>query len=367
MLPHEPSVPVYSRQEENDVYLRAYRNCPQFTANLQRLYATSGWKDLEQNSEGLLKKLAEKFPYAAGEKAIDKVSLVDLWNYYDPIHVARTECNPFPDSYACQVAVDDPTIREILTDVEFNELEVLVEQTEQLKFGIATAKNLLGSNLLWQILNQVPQDGRFFLYSAHAPTILGFFSTLKQWNIDERFVDYGSAVIIEVYEDAFQTYSIRLLYKAASKNEARYIPFSNMDCDFVTSNKTNSDEEIERCLYDDVKAWAERNTLTSTGAWCEACGNEKADVCLKHYKTSWTVFEERTDTSEPEILAAVFFGGAFAGAFFMFLCCLCVKTLPAANDGNSGIHEESLDGDVDYDSNSDNGEEEEEQQSDTMT
>jgi hypothetical protein len=332
----------------NDVYLRAYRNCPKFTKNLQKLYATNGWKDLETSSESLLKKLAEKFPDWGGNVTDNKVLLTDVWNYYDPIHVARTECNPHPGSYTCLNLIEDPSIRKELTDVEFSELEVLMEQTEQLKFGIATAKNLLGSNLLWEILNRVPKDGRFFLYSAHAPTMMGFFSALKQWNIDERYIDYGSAVIIEVYEDSYQRYSIRLLYKAASKNEARYLPLSNIDCQFK-ADIALSDDDNERCPYEDVKLWAERNTIYSVEGWCEACENDSADVCLQHFKTSWAIFEDRTNTTELDILLAVFFGGFFAGFLLMLLCCQCCRTASRGEADGLYKEEESYNDDDDVD------------------
>lgn len=319
LLPNAPAIPVFTRQDDNDVYLRAYHRCPKFTENLQRLYMTEGWKTLESNSNSLLEKLAENFPTLASDMNGDAAQLRDVWNYYDPIHVARTECNPNPDSFACQALVEDPNVRNILTDTEFSELESLVHQTEQLKFGLSTANKLLGSNLLWQILNRASQGGRFFLYSAHAPTILGLLSTLKEWDIDELFVDYGSALIIEIYEESYQSWSIRIVYKSASRQKATEVTLDNIEC----SSTFVGGEEITVCPLENIVSWARENTYSTVEDWCKACGNEHSDVCLRGSVTAWTALEDRTNTSETELLAGTFFGGFFTGLFFMFLCCLC--------------------------------------------
>eukprot|EP00980_Cylindrotheca_fusiformis_P011418 scaffold2644_cov129-Cylindrotheca_fusiformis.AAC.8 len=323
LLPNAPAIPVFTRQDDNDIYLRSYRHCPRFTENLQRLYSTAGWNTLEENSKSLLIKLAESFPTLARDPQVDSVDLRDVWNYYDPIHVARTECNPDPDSFSCQALVEDPTIREVLTDTEFAELESLVHQTEQLKYGLSTANRLLGSNLLWQILNRSSQEGRFFLYSAHAPTILGFLTTLKEWDIGELFVDYGSALIIEVYEESYQKRSIRIVYKSGSRQEATYMPLDNIQC----NDDVFGGEVVTICPLENVVAWAKENTYTTVEDWCRACGNEHSDVCLRRSVGAWTALQDRTNASEPELLAGVFFGGFFMGLFCMCLGCLCKNGL----------------------------------------
>ena len=92
---------------------------------------------MENNHKPLLTKLADIFPENLPD-GTDSVALKDIWNYYDPIHVARTECNEneggSPDSYGCQELVDIPELHNVLTEQEFLDLEALVEQTEQMKF-----------------------------------------------------------------------------------------------------------------------------------------------------------------------------------------------------------------------------------------
>mmetsp|Transcript_45277 Transcript_45277/g.109600 ORF Transcript_45277/g.109600 Transcript_45277/m.109600 type:complete len:512 (+) Transcript_45277:122-1657(+) len=316
-LPHPPAIPIFSRQDKNDVYLRAYHNCPRFGRNLKRLYTSETWTSLEDNSQSLLKKLAQKFPTLLDDNVSSAVALKDVWNYYDPIHVARTECNPDPNSYACQSAVEDPNIRSVLSDDEFSELESLVHQTEQLKFGLATAESLLGSNLLWQILDRSTQPGRFFLYSAHAPTILGLLSTLKAWDIGELFVDYGSAIVVEIYESPSQAVSIRIVYKASSNPTSTPVPLSDIDCN---GNNLFVGQESSTCPIENVISWAETNTHRKIENWCKVCENISSDVCLMSAAGPWALLEEETQATEPEVILGTFFGGFAAGLVFMFLC-----------------------------------------------
>ncbi|CAJ1949853.1 unnamed protein product [Cylindrotheca closterium] len=316
-LPHPPAIPIFSRQDKNDIYLRAYHNCPRFNQNLKRLYTSGTWISLEENSQTLLQKLAEKLPTLLDDNITSVVALKDVWNFYDLIHVARTECNPDPTSYACQSAIEDPNIRSALSDDEFAELESVVHQTEQLKFGLATAESLLGSNLLWEILDRTTQSGRFFLYSAHAPTILGLLSTLKTWGIGELFVDYGSAIVVEVYESSSQAVSIRIVYKAASNATSTPVTLSDIDCN---GNNLFVGQDTSTCPIENVISWAEKNTLKTVENWCKVCENISSDVCLMSAAGPWALLEEETQATEPEVILGTFFGGFAAGLVFMFLC-----------------------------------------------
>lgn len=246
------------------------------------------------------------------------VALKDLWNYYDPIHVARTECNPDPTAYACLSSVDDPNIRSVLTDDEFAKLETLVHRAEQLKYGLSTAENMLGSNLLWQILNRSSQPGRFFLYSAHAPTIIGLLSTLKNWDIGELFVDYGSAIVVEIYEGPLTDVSIRIVYKASSSPNATPLSLSHIGCN--GSSISSGGQELKICPMENLVRWAKENTHTSVEDWCKACENTSSDVCLLSSAGPWALLEEETHATDLELIFGTFFGGFAAGLISMFLC-----------------------------------------------
>lgn len=338
VLPHNPGIPVYTRQDVNDVYLRAYHNCPKFHSNVEKLYESTQWKTLEENNKSLLVKLAEKLPDMGNYT--DFVPLSDVWNYYDQIHVARTECNSDPGSYGCETMAN-PEVRSALTQEEFVDLEKLTFRAEQMKYGPETAQDLLGSNLFWKMMDRVEQrQGRFFLYSAHAPTILGLFSTLKEGTEDEQFIDYGSALIMEVYQEAYEEYSIRFVYKAASKEVGRYITLTDVNC--ITATTIDGS-----CAFEDVVAWADENTLASEEEWCKACVNTLSDVCLRAFQNDdLEVFEEQTGITEEGLLAGVFFGGFFSGLLLMLLCCSgCKRSTSHASKRDNTVIEnvDSLD------------------------
>jgi hypothetical protein len=330
LLPEMPSLPVYTRKEQNDVFLRTYINCPKFVENLRELYVSTQWVTMEQNNQSILRKLATIFPdevdqIQEGEDA--SVALQDIWSLYDKIHVARTECETNTMAYAC-VSLEVATLKNAMSDAEFQELETLMAKTEQMKYGISTAGNLLGSNLLWQILSRARDDGKFFLYSAHAPTVLGFLSTIQEWSVDERFVEYGSAVIVEIYEDpATSKSTIRFLYKTATSTVARYLPISHADCE-----ETHGADDVPHCSLMEFVTWTAMNTLLTEEDWCEACGNEEADICMQAKLDENAMSQEIQDFEqaitengqESLVIAGTFFGGFFAGLIMMGLsCCVC--------------------------------------------
>jgi hypothetical protein len=290
-----PAIPVYSIKDENDIYLRAYHHCPQFHDNLQWLYEIDEWKNGEKMNESLLRKLANIFP----EYAVDgKIPMKDLWNVYDPIHVAVTECVAPADgendnSVACDALVPLPSLATVLSNTDFAALERLAHEVEFLKFGRQeTAGNLLGSNLLWQILERVAehQRGTFFLYSAHVPTLLGFLTTLQASQdfvkaTGEKFIDYGGALILELYEDINDDkvgngLFIKLKYKSLEKDRPVAIPLKE-GSDAVECGGTDDSGEDRLCGLSKFSVWATANTLVGAENWCNACGNEYADVCLR--------------------------------------------------------------------------------------
>jgi hypothetical protein len=286
-LEYPPAIPLYSIEEINDVYLRPFRNCPTFQDNLILLYETSAWKELENKHDDLLRTLANIFP----ENAEDgKVPLKEVWNVYDAIHVAVTECTD--NEMSCDALVPLPSLATALSVQDFLVLELLTHQAEHMKYAeTETAGNLLGSNLLWRILERASSDeigGTFFLYSAHAATLLGLLSTLQAdegfviATQGERFVDYGSALVVEIYQEmqdggVMETLSLKLKYVpsiSSLEEDAMSIPLTFCGADDL-------EDSTAFCDLTELTEWAVENTLVTTEHWCEACGNNHSDVCLR--------------------------------------------------------------------------------------
>jgi hypothetical protein len=287
LVPLEPArIPVYSQSDHNDIHIRAYQNCPVFTDNLSKLYDSIEWKNLEATHHNLLSQLATLVPRLADEDTMTKtnklpfISLENLWNVYDEIHVAKTECTESPYAKTC-LELPDPTIRDIVDDDRWLELETLAHQAEYMKYGPTAGGNLLGSNLLWRILARTPTPGQFYLYSAHYPTLLGMFTTLQEELQQPSDVlvlpDYASALIFEIYEDiTTKEQTVSVLYKDGSQDSVEYLSLQ-----LCTHTTTPVSGAKTSCPLTDLLHWASKNTLATEDDWCTACGNDSTDVCMK--------------------------------------------------------------------------------------
>jgi hypothetical protein len=332
LLPEMTSIPVYTMADSNDIYLRAYhKNCPAFQDRLEDLYQSTRWRTIEANHGPTLETMANVFPEASesnsdAESTIvkdGKMVLTELWTYYDMINVARTECLPDPTIFGCvSLGPDVYELVDRLTDEEFRQVEELMAMTEGLKFGPDTAGNLLGSQLLWRMLNRIDEDATFFLYSAHAPTMLSLLSTLQEAVRVESYPDYGSAIIMEVYHDATTNVnSIRFVYKVGELQTARYVPIQDANCEETFNGATPlstgvSGDDVKHCNLAKFTEWATTSTLVTVEDWCDACQNVKADVCLQYELSKMQLGRNSAtndETANGVVIAGTFFGGLLAG------------------------------------------------------
>lgn len=342
-----PSIPVYSHSAQNDIYQRAYhRNCPKFHDNMDAMFESSAWRTLEEANWEFLGSIARHFPDEANEDDGSKfqngrIKLQHLWNFYDAINVAREECIGQPFAYSCQVqGVEALELANNVDDEEFSRLETLMGESEKLKFGVETAGNLLGSRLLWKMLDRINdnQDSKFFLYSAHAPTLMGLLSTLQEWQDIEPHPKYGSAIIMEVYrDDETLDHTLRFVYRSGESNKTEFINVKNAVCN--TSRHAESvpaatldgllDDQSTHCEYTSFLQWAIDHTLISDLDWCQACENKSADVCLREradeilagHENLLDEMEEQLlkDGSQPLLVASFFLLGFFSACILLLL------------------------------------------------
>ena len=313
------NIPVYSFSQVNDIYIRAYSNCDAFKQRLEELYDNFEWKNIEENHGTLLETLGKAMPqFTDGTRSI--VPLENVWNAYDAVHVAKTECDDDPSAVTC-LELPDPEIRNVVSESTWLELETVAHQAEYIKYGRDVAGNLLGSNLLWRILSRVSSDGNFFHYSAHYPTILGIFSTLQEEPVSSVLPEYASALIFEVYENpADHHQTLRVLYKEGNIDSVQSLPLSLC---------TDLDEKFA-CPVPTMLLWAEQNTLKLQD-WCVACGNTEADVCMAAaLKNHCTLVDDLSQLTENDYrraeiaIGGVFVFGMVCGMFVFALCGYCV-------------------------------------------
>ena len=332
-LPAITSIPVYSILESNDIYLRAYHNnCPVFLDRLDALYASPQWKAIEENHVGILTKMESVFPseFEDDGSTINDLdmALEEFWTYYDKVNVARTECYPDPTVSGClSLSPDVVALVSSLTEEEFLEAEELMATTESLKFGPDRAGNLLGSPLLKRMLDRTQEDATFFLYSAHAPTMFSLMSALQEEITVEAYPEYGSAIIMEVYQDSTTKVanSIRFVYKSSVKETGIYVPIRHADCEEAFEGtsplSTEGSTSVTHCNLDKFMKWAQRNTLMNVEDWCSECQNIEADVCmqieLEKYPLEERVEGKDDDSKDALIMVGTFFGGLLVGLLMM--------------------------------------------------
>lgn len=324
MLPVSPAnVPVYTTEVKNDVTIRAYDKCETFLTRLDDLYASQKWQNLEQGNAELLTRLANIPAFQVYADRFEKVPLAELWNVFDAIHVAQTECNgggQLAPSPTC-LNLPDPSIVDVLNDEDWTNVQKLSHRAELLKYGTETAGRLVGGNLMLQILGRMQGEDvglasadfeKFYLYSGHYPSILAVFAALNNAPIESEVIpSYASALIFEVYLDDVLGGArlVRILYKSGDDNEQKPVILDNI-C------------TIGEATYCNLKTMTSFFSNLSLEGWCQDCENDGADVCLK------TLVESKgsCSSSDLEIPVAVgWFTGILTSLIIFIATCLVQK------------------------------------------
>jgi hypothetical protein len=172
LLPLTPAnIPVFSEDPVNDIYFRPHDKCDTFHDRLEDLYNSGEWQALEAQHASLLTNLAQLSSFQPDVDESGKIPLIRLWNVYDAIHVARTECVQFSSdgfSPTCQNLPNSTADALQLSEAEFQEVESLASLVENLRYGRQRAGRLIGGPLLSRILDRMAgeQAGNFFLYAG---------------------------------------------------------------------------------------------------------------------------------------------------------------------------------------------------------
>lgn len=346
LIPAMPAnIPVYSHDRRNDIVVRAYDKCPAFHDSLEQLYDTLTWHEIELDSMPLLTKLGamSAFQRYAKSKESDNnndktlyVPLQDLWNVYDTIHVAKIEC-PTAEQADTDICQDiDLAVANSLTDDEWGDIQTMTHAMELLKYGWDMADNRVGGVLWNMILQRMQQQifahptvvaddddatslsshshtttaaPRFYVTSAHYPTILGLFAALGiPYNSKEDAVipEYASALILELYQDddTAEQY-VKIAYKSGVQTDA---------VDIIVSSRcrTNMDGG---CTMEEFTKVLEQASVTPE-EWCGVCRNTNVDVCLRQ---QLKVQQQSCSESEAGFVVGMFVAGLIAAGFFVLI------------------------------------------------
>mmetsp|Transcript_24799 Transcript_24799/g.39841 ORF Transcript_24799/g.39841 Transcript_24799/m.39841 type:complete len:513 (-) Transcript_24799:416-1954(-) len=336
------NVPIYTKADGNDVDIRAYANCPTFSISLDQLYRSSEFMSFEQTHIDLLQKLGQHpslNPYTEMRPVVGKlVPLSLVWNAFDIINVAKTECDPNPNSVEC-LALPDPSIRDYLLPDEWAVLQQVAHYAEHQKYGRKTAGTKLGGNILLKILENMEQSPSYLyswvLFSAHYPTILSIFATLDAYTANpplqqETIPNYASALIFELYEDAVsKERSVRMVYKEGLQVVPLALSFGSV---------CPSPSPAGLCPLSQLAP--QLRTTVSYGdvqVWCKACENKEADECLSGLLSSMEGKDSSScDSSTRETVSFVFlFAAGTVLGCFTTLIVIYLKGVPWKKSNHS--------------------------------
>ena len=331
------NVPVYSTERRNDIKIRAFANCDVLLESLQLLYESPEWKDLETTHHDLLETMGTIPSFATYTDESGKVTLENVWNVFDSVLVAKTECTNSgtgEQSSTCAM-LEDSLSKNDISDSDWEELQKLAHITESMKYT-GDAGKLIGSNLLLQIQKRmeerntsVGQEGgseSFYIYSAHYPTLLGLFASLEENpSLGEIIPSYASALVFELFEDqADGSKTIKLFYRT---REGLDVEDSYAIHGFDKVCPLNQECPLETIFQ---RPWSEIE-------WCFFCRNQEADVCLAYY-----LEEARASCSSDSCRPALagILGGVAIGAATVLLFNLWRRrryASPGTNDNTQGL------------------------------
>ena len=348
------NIPVHTVKRTNDIDIRSYSNCPILHDRLEELYSSIEFKSLQAENVDLLTKLAKRLSFSSIREG-PIVPLRQLWNVYDAINVAKTECQLNETAASC-IALPDPGVRDFLSEEEWQQTIKLAHKAEHMKFGRNTTKSLIGGNLLRTIASRMQSKpignkgsdrrqrrerllsgnvdvDKFVLYSGHYPTILGLFASLDLFSINmdtaiadkmlnkESIPNYAAALIFELWENPNGDYEVVASYKDGEQQAGEPSPIS-LPCEgsaVVPGGSTRTP-----CSLSDftgaIHSFA--GDAYDTKSWCSACQNEISDVCASLAVASKQEECTQTISSTATITGVVSaFVGICLGAI-MTSCCI---------------------------------------------
>ncbi|GKY95678.1 hypothetical protein MPSEU_000528800 [Mayamaea pseudoterrestris] len=313
------NVPVYSRDAKDDYIIRAYDKCPN-GLQLDALYDGLQFQSLAQKHASLLKTLGAMRRFNAFTDETGGSIAVDLvWNVYDSIQVAKTECGASPNGSTC--TAERHQLVHVLTPKQWNELQEIAKQAEFLKYGTKNAGRLIGGNLMLQILERMNDDDNaapmttttsadgldgFYLYSAHYPVLLGLLAALEEDPVNKESIPaYAAALVLELYVDAARPMNkrVRVVYRPG-------VSENGLDTDKIVVLDSicsiDNADETALCSLDSLNEYFANVTLKS---WCHDCGSQ-ADACTK-YNISQAICHLATKNNSGQRITGV--AGFFLG------------------------------------------------------
>lgn len=311
------NIPVYSRDVFDDYRIRAYDKCPDGLL-LNELYQSLPFQILARKHATLLQELGNISQFSVYSNEVgDAVALDMIWNVFDSISVAKTECSgSLLGGSTCPK--ERQQLLNLLTNEQWDELQEVSKQTEFLKYGTKNAGRLIGGNLILQMLERMNQDvstnktlDGFYLYSAHYPVLLGLLAALEEDPVNKESIPaYAAALILELYLDTVtgEKY-VHVVYRPGA-NEDGLTKVKSVVLDAVCPIDNDNSNPTAMCTLGDLNNFFADFSLEY---WCQECGSP-ANACLPFKVSQATCDTTATDNTFSHFTGTVgFFVGLVVG------------------------------------------------------
>jgi Histidine phosphatase superfamily (branch 2) len=290
-------VPVFTQSARNDITISSGDQCPSLLHDINLLSTKQNmdFNEMEAAYMNLLTALASLpilSAYAKEGTQGTYIPLYNVWKVYDIVREAKMTCTEGYESMDLEACskLPFPTAAQLLTETEWNDLKTLVRYAEvQTKYGTDKAAALLASNLLQQMEERIfddqvsqPHDEttkRVFVSSADYPVIVALLALLKiepDDNVEDEVIPaYGSAFIIELYQDDLSLeHTVRIKYKAAGKIRPSALRMGDHCHDTAGCTMEGFSMHLD-------------NKVLRTKDWCRSCGNDFSDICLFYSRSEY--------------------------------------------------------------------------------
>lgn len=274
---HPPRVASLSFHEASrDWLLRGYANCPRLAREFDRFAeSNSDYKAFRKNSSGFVDDLARGLH--ANDANVDDFD--DIFNIYDRYTIVGRDYDPRPDGKQVDPLSGDDMAR----------LKRLADWVETRRYHHgARAVNVAGGFLrtMVQSLKTASEAGdtdfpRIVEYSAHYPTLLSFFASVRNNGVHfgpddepafpaDTIPDFGAALIVELREEDGGDKSVRFLWYAGGdapgqSAKAIAVGFSG-DC-----------KAAKECALRVLEEADSANGMDNRDMFCTVCGD--APMC----------------------------------------------------------------------------------------
>lgn len=260
--------PISSLKEANDIFIRAYQQCPIYSSELTALYNTPGFAAFQSSHQpyfNQLQAIMASNNLCNSTLVAGQIVMANLYNIYD-----------------CLQTEDRSTVIEILGQDSFNQVLWIADWLEQQRYSPEVIGRRLGGNLLGAMISEMDAfiSGKSMIkwhhHSTHYPTQKSVLAALGLSDAVYGIPNYACMFNVELMQDSanITSWAVRFVFQNGS--DADYLPLM-----FPNATKLPQDSQ-GTVLYSDLKAY-----IMSTGAtyptistWCNECNNTASDVCL---------------------------------------------------------------------------------------